>query len=330
MEGIHTSGEIMFGIGFYTICSSVMLITNKVAVTLVPVPGLVVCLQFLVAVLFIYGRSYVADIKVDTFTYDRVLKFLPYVASMSLCIFANVKALHFANVETVIVFRACSPMCVSILDWRFLGRELPSSRSALSLLSVGVGAIGYVLTDSAFKMNGIGAYTWVMIYFVAIVVEMTYGKQVMSQLSFNSPVWGSALYTNLLCLPPMLAMAIFNSETSQLQELEITLPGVLVVSISCFLGVGMSWAGWNCREKVSATTFTLIGVACKFITVLINIIIWDKHATAVGFFFLSICIGASALYRQAPMRAKPVAATKVDTEFGLDEMVSAQDAKVGA
>merc|ERR1719281_2332668 len=121
----------------------------------------------------------------------------------------------------------------------------------------------------------------------------------------------------------MLAMAIGNSEPQQVVELEMSALGALAVLSTCIVGVCISWAGWNCREKTSATTFTLMGVACKLISVLINIVIWDKHASSTGICCLCVCIGASAMYRQSPLR--PVApvilsptATKVDVEFGLD------------
>lgn len=302
-----------------------MLVANKVAITYVTVPGLVVCAQFSAAVVFIFVRSIVTQSKMEPFTFERIVLFLPYVASMSFGIFSNVKSLQFSNVETVIVFRSCTPLCVSILDWLFLGRELPNRRSSFSLIIVCLGAFGYVMADSEFKLNGFGAYTWVSIYFVAIVCEMTYGKRVMSKLKFDSPVWGSVLYTNLLCLPPMFAMATWNAETSILQELinedKISAWGIAIVVLTCVIGVGISWAGWNCREKISATAFTLLGVTCKFMTVILNVIIWDKHASAAGLTFLSICIGASAFYQQAPMRpVAPVTKPKqVEMEFGLDE-----------
>ena len=49
------------------------------------------------------------------------------------CIFTNIKTLQYANVETFIVFRASTPCAVSICDYLFLGRELPSAKSSASL-----------------------------------------------------------------------------------------------------------------------------------------------------------------------------------------------------
>ena len=44
---------------------------------------------------------------------------------------------------------------------------------------------------------------------------------------------------------------------------------------------------------------------CKVATVVINCLIWDKHASPEGLLALSICLAAGTMYQQAPMRAKP-------------------------
>ncbi len=41
---------------------------------------------------------------------------------------------------------------------------------------------------------------------------------------------------------------------------------------------------------VSATTYTLVGVVNKFFTVLLNVIIWDKHSTPFGKWDAVCCI----------------------------------------
>ena len=53
---------------------------------------------------------------------------------------------------------------------------------------------------------------------------------------------------------------------------------------------------------VSATTYTLVGVLNKFITVLLNVILWDKHSTPAGLVGVCICLLAGVFYQQAPMR----------------------------
>jgi GDP-mannose transporter len=53
---------------------------------------------------------------------------------------------------------------------------------------------------------------------------------------------------------------------------------------------------------VSATTYTLVGVVNKFLTVLLNVFVWDKHSTPLGIFAVCICLASGTLYQQAPRR----------------------------
>ena len=62
------------------------------------------------------------------------------------------------------------------------------------------------------------------------------------------------------------------------------------------------YTGWLCRGMVSATTYTLVGVVNKFLTVLLNVIIWDKHASPMGLFAVCVCLLSGTLYQQAPRR----------------------------
>ncbi len=51
---------------------------------------------------------------------------------------------------------------------------------------------------------------------------------------------------------------------------------------------------------VSATTFTLVGVVNKFLTVLLNVMIWDKHSSPTGIMSVIVCLLAGVFYEQAP------------------------------
>jgi hypothetical protein len=53
-------------------------------------------------------------------------------------------------------FALCAslPPCNQVLEFIFLGRDLPSLGSALSLITLVGGALGYVLSDAAFKVLG--------------------------------------------------------------------------------------------------------------------------------------------------------------------------------
>lgn len=55
---------------------------------------------------------------------------------------------------------------------------------------------------------------------------------------------------------------------------------------------------------VSATTFSLVGVINKFITVLLNICMWDKHSSSSGLVAVCICLLAGSFYQQSPKRSE--------------------------
>ncbi len=76
---------------------------------------------------------------------------------------------------------------------------------------------------------------------------------------------------------------------------------ILLIVLFFFL----RYTGWLCRGMVSATTYTLVGVVNKFLTVLLNVAIWDKHSTPTGIFAVCLCLAAGMFYQQAPMREKP-------------------------
>ena len=211
-------------------------------------------------------------------------------------LFANVKILQFANVETFIVFRSSTPIVISILDVLFLGRTLPSVRSCASLFGLLAGAIIYVFTDSAYEVR---AYFWVACWYLIFCFDQIYIKHVVDAGDLSS--WSRALCTNIFAILPAAFFAIYNKEHNQLF---VDARGVLSlwVTLSCAIGVFMSVSSFQLRGLISATQFTVIGTACKIISVFINYFIWDKHASGVGLCALGLCITSAMCYEQAPMR----------------------------
>jgi GDP-mannose transporter len=76
-----------------------------------------------------------------------------------------------------------------------------------------------------------------------------------------------------------------------------------MVLASCAVGIGISYFAFACRASLSATAFTVVGNACKILTVLLNVCVWDRHASAPGIAMLLLCLAMSTVYRQSPMRA---------------------------
>ena len=288
----------------YSLCSSTMLLANKVIMTYIPLPSVVSVLQIIFATLTCLILKYGVGITIDDLETSKLKPYSLYIVAFVSAIFSNMQALNATNVETVIVFRACTPMATSFIEYFFMNRALPTKQSWLSLLIVGFGAVVYCMADSQLAVQGVHAYFWVILYFGLITFEMTYGKTLTSNVKMDS-VWGPVFYQNILSIIPMTALGIMAGEISSdsVTALQVLSPvGLGVLLFSCITGTLIGYTAWLCRGMLSATTFTLVGVVNKFLTILLNILIWDKHASPLGTLAVCVCLGAGVFYRQAPKR----------------------------
>lgn len=264
----------------------------------IPSASFVLICQFVASVAAVLGLSAAGLLeKVEPLAWNKIKPFMGISLLFCACLWTNVKALEFANVETVVVFRALSPISVAFCDFLFLGQSLPNLRSWLSIAVIVVGAILYVVTDDGFQVK---AYLWVVLYFISITAEMVYVKFVVDSVEMTT--WGRVYYNNVLSIPPTLALGLAFGEFDKLATLEWTSFHIAALVLSCIVGVGISYAGFNLRKLVTATSFTVIGVLCKIASVLLNIVIWDKHANAMGVGALCICIFAGTFYQQSAKR----------------------------
>jgi len=298
----------------YSFCSGSLVLVNKLILHHLPYPSLVITIQLWSTLLFIQVAEAFHLIEVDPVRWKCVKPYLAYTVAFSLGVYCNMKSLSLSNVETVIVFRALAPLLVSALDAIFLGREWPSLRSWGALGIIAFGAYGYALTDSQFQTQGMMAYWWPTLYLLVISFEMAYGKKIITGVDLHTRS-GPVMYTNMLGWPPMLGFAAMGGEYGRLYEhMEnrahdsddgplLPPAGLALLLLGCMVGTGIGYTGWWCRSKVSAASYTLIGVMNKCLTVLVNLIIWDQHAPPEGIVSLSLCLLGGVLYKQAPMKS---------------------------
>jgi len=287
-----------FAILGYGACSSLMLIVNKVAVHLLPAPSFVLLMQFFSSWFAVKACGICGLIEVDAFERSKLMAFLPVSVAFLAAVFANIKTLQFANVETFVVFRASTPLTISICDWLCLGRELPGCRSTLCLVVLLLGSAAYVATDAHFEVRG---YVWVGAWYVIFCFDQLYIKHAVDSVKVNSN-WARVFYTNLWASIISGALTAA-TEPEVLRSFTWTWKSGGALAVSCLLGVAMSYFAFLCRSIVSATHFTVIGNICKVLTVLINVFIWDKHATPEGLAFLFLCLVAAFLYQPSPLRS---------------------------
>ena len=140
--------------------------------------------------------------------------------------------------------------------------------------------------------------------YVIFCFDQLYIKHAVDTVEVQSN-WGRVFYTNLwACL---ISGGITLATEPQVlpwtegQNWSILTPvSLAALGVSCVLGVAMSYFAFLARSSVSATCFTVIGNVCKVVTVLINVFIWDKHASPTGLAFLFGSLVCAYFYKQAP------------------------------
>ncbi|KAG0470845.1 hypothetical protein HPP92_017545 [Vanilla planifolia] len=94
---------------------------------------------------------------------------------------------------------------------------------------------------------------------------------------------------------------------------------VLPVVLSCLFGFAISFFGFSCRRAISATGFTVLGIVNKLLTVVINLVIWDKHSTLIGTIGLLICMLGGVLYQQSTTRSMAAAEDQAKPQVEEEE-----------
>jgi len=218
-----SKADVAFSIAAYAVCSGSMLFFNKMSVSMAQdmeyrlLPGPISCMQLTFAVVFCAGLHGFGLVRFKRFSLPALKMYSVYCLLFVGSVYASMKALEGSNVETQIVFRSATPLTVSVLDALFLGRELPSRKSCLSLVATVLGALAYVATDAEFKVNGFQAYAWISLYYLLICVEMTLGKAILSAVKLEG-VWASVLLTNGISLPLLALLAHTNGEFDHFSE----------------------------------------------------------------------------------------------------------------
>lgn len=292
----------------YCLSASLLSIINKWAIMKFPYPGALTAMQYFTSAAGVFLCAQMKLIEHDSLNLLTMWRFLPAAMIFYLSLFTNSELLLHANVDTFIVFRSAVPIFVAIGETLYLHQPWPSVKTWGSLATIFGGSLLYVFTDYQFT---IAAYSWALAYLVSMTIDFVYIKHVVMTIGLNT--WGLVLYNNLEALLLFPLELLIMGELKKIKH-EITdetdwysLQVVLPVGLSCLFGLAISFFGFSCRRAISATGFTVLGIVNKLLTVVINLVVWDKHSTFVGTLGLLICMFGGVMYQQSTMK-KPNAA----------------------
>jgi GDP-mannose transporter len=251
------TGRMISIIG-YMLCSSLMLLANKLAIFYLGAPKFVLFAQLAgTAVVIVMARAAGIITRPIYTSWKTALAFAPAPIAFLGTLFSNIKVLQYANVETFIVFRASTPLLISVADYVWMDRELPNKRSVVCLLVILMGAVLYVKSDADFHVSG---YTWVMVWYAIFSIDQLYIKYIINKTKKKMTTWGRVFVTNAIGACIMGPLVLMGDEPAKLGALDWTsTPRVSWFLVSIAIGVCMGYFAMSARTAVSSTYFTVIG-----------------------------------------------------------------------
>mmetsp|Transcript_142297 Transcript_142297/g.258637 ORF Transcript_142297/g.258637 Transcript_142297/m.258637 type:complete len:515 (+) Transcript_142297:145-1689(+) len=295
----------------YFVINPLMLLCNKVAIMVLPAPGLLLCMQFGFATVVLWIMSFTAKsccprsvIQVEPLGLSKMWRFGIVALSLLLQVFANLQSMRDLPIETMLCMRSVLPLILIVPDYFLFGMALPSCSSLCCLCGMATCMCAYAwrelwnVTPTAAMWMG----TWMgLLLFDAMTV-----KHVMETVPMNT--WTRCYYTNALGLGPLLLANL--TDLSDAQALLASLAGWdwLVVGTSCVLGVMVCYAAYLVREVFSTSAAAVVTTACKWLAILVNTMMWDQHTSTGSALFVLASLACSAAYMPPGRRKDEVQA----------------------
>ena len=215
----------------------------------------------------------------------------------ALSLHANLQTLMRTSVGTVIVGRSTVPLLTFMIEMgteKGLSHRQGYMRRLISLLGVILFSILYAVTDGKLHVSQHSDALWLIFWVCLVAAQMIYGKWLISAVALGR--LERVFYTNSCALPFMLVVStpelLVIKETGAVQDWYT----MFLVVLSCLVGCAISYSSWRLRELVSATTFGLVGVVNKMLTICVSVLIWPQSFSLLGVLTIAGCISSALLY----------------------------------
>ena len=138
----------------YTVCSSTMLIVNKLVVSMIPMPTVIITIQLLFCVILIQVIHVSGVRRLKPLRLEVVGGFWAYCGAFALGMFANMKVLEESTAAVLLMARGFLPVLVCLVEYIFMGRSMPSRRCIIRLFSAPRIAVNFGVAGDLFVHTG--------------------------------------------------------------------------------------------------------------------------------------------------------------------------------
>jgi GDP-mannose transporter len=286
------SWHSIFAIVLFFVVNPLLLLCNKVAVMMVPLPGVIMWLQFAFAAvvlhMFTLQLPALSFCEVEPLEKSKIVTFGLTASLMAVLMLVSLRILQDVPIEAMICLKACLPLVFILPEYFIFNIDLPSKRSFACLIGCALCMMGYYFTES--HQIDLFVYTLILVWFAFVVFDGLAIKYVMNLTPMSN--WTRSYYQNALGLVPLTFFALREWNDAKQLIPQISAAAGAIIFLSCVLGLAMSFSGYLARDAFSPLGFVLVGNSCKWLAILTNAFMWNQHASPVGI----ACVCLSLLF----------------------------------
>jgi solute carrier family 35 protein len=285
-----------FNIFMYFLCSSMMLILNKLALNRLPFPVAITAAQTISSVLLIELLRILGCISYPNTSWLMLVRWKWVGVVFITPVILNMHAMQFMGVEAIMIFRSATTVMVAISDILILKTKI-TFRQMIACGIISVGSLLFAVNDMSIPVQGL---FWGSLYSFSLVFNTIYIKHVFTQQADVGP-WGKTLMNNIVASPLILTVSYAVEDLGRMHELLLKFSSMdfFVIFLSCVGGFGISFSGTCCRQMLSATGFDVLGNCTKYATLAFNAFLLGSNLSAASMAGVLLALSGGVLYSPA-------------------------------
>jgi len=218
------------------------------------------------------------------FDFKSAMLMLPNSALFAIMVYSSTRAIKHLAVPMISVFRNFAPIAITLVEWLWMKERKPNNGVLFSMALLILGAMIAAANDLSFTVEG---YLWMLTNVVSNVAHLI----VLRKLKLNRDLSNmqilhySALWSLIWLIPVGLYEDIWGS---WLHLFKMPLTFKLVLASTGINSVLMFLATVWCLERVSGSTYSMVGALNKIPIAIIGFAFFNSPTTKMGLLGVSI------------------------------------------
>eukprot|EP00746_Dinoflagellata_sp_MGD_P001817 gnl/MRDRNA2_/MRDRNA2_103454_c0_seq1.p1 gnl/MRDRNA2_/MRDRNA2_103454_c0~~gnl/MRDRNA2_/MRDRNA2_103454_c0_seq1.p1 ORF type:complete len:882 (-),score=141.58 gnl/MRDRNA2_/MRDRNA2_103454_c0_seq1:86-2731(-) len=291
--GMKQQHDLGFFIATWAVSSITMVLVNKVATMVFPLPLTLVLLQMLIAdflLLGFCGREIIAEIRGKAASAWRwSLLVMPFAGML----ITSIMALHAGRALTLLIVRNLLPIISLFLERLFLpaSSNPVTVEAALSLLMIACGTIFYAYKELAAGESSWLVLAYLMVNMVCTICHRLFERHLLTDSSMTLTFVGASQVNNIVGMVPVVLALVANGEHHHWGKYLFSatlwkdMTSVATIVVSGIAGLSLGYSSIAVQKQVSATTMLTLQTTLKMLMISLAVLILHENlnrSTAAG------------------------------------------------